>query len=99
MASRAEKTKNTMGKLLTAAGVENRFAAILELLADAKWLKKSERHLALKKLLKLLGSRGSTKETRIQMCREFIDRHLAAEPAIYPELQKLLQDWEAMADV
>jgi len=88
-------TKKTIGARLVAAGVESQFASILQLWADAKWLKKSARQRALKKLLSQLESSTATKETRIQICRAFIDEHLAKEPAFYPELRKLLLDWEA----
>jgi Ca-activated chloride channel family protein len=95
--ARNKKQPEPIASRLMAAGVESKFASVLELWADAKWLKKAARHRALKKLLRHLKSSGATKETRIRICREFIDEHLASEPAIYPELLKLLTSWEAAA--
>jgi len=91
------KARDTIGELLAAAGVERKFAALLELWADGKWLKRAARHRALKELLSRLTSPDATRETCIQMCREFIDKHVTGEPVIYPELLKHLAEWEATA--
>jgi hypothetical protein len=90
---------DSMAKRLTAAGVDEKLAAVLELWADAKWLSKARRSRPLKDLLAKLGGSDATTERRIVWCRQFIEKHLASEPAIYREAMNHLEAWQAAVGV
>jgi len=97
--AKSESEADSMAKRLTAAGVDDKLAAVLELWADAKWLNKVLRHRALKELLAKLGAPDAPAEKRILLCRQFIEKHLAAEPAMHGEAMKVLEAWQAAAGV
>ena len=94
-APKSKPEAGSLAKRLTAAGVDDKLAAVLELWAEAKWLTKALRSRALKELLAKLGAPEATAGERVLWCRQFIEKHLASEPAIYREAMNHLEAWQA----
>ena len=97
---RISKTKTaslSIEEQLIHLGVDKQLASLLSLWVNAKFLRKGQRKKAIQVLLEQLAVPGFTESARAALCREFIDKYLAAEPALHSQALALLKDWEAAA--
>lgn len=85
---------------LIAAGVDTALAKRLVAWTGAKWLKKAARRKLLAELLGLLVATGRSDASEVcEICRQFLDAHLASSPAEHAAAFGLLHDWQARAGV
>ena len=86
------KDKDDLAAQLIAAGVGAALARWLVAWAEAKWLKKAARRKLLHELLAVLRASGNSDAAEVgEICREFLDAHLASSPAEHTAASELLR--------
>ncbi|MGB8168151.1 MAG: VIT domain-containing protein [Chthoniobacteraceae bacterium] len=88
-----------LGAELLRAGLDEPLASALAAWADAKWLKRRARRLALTKLILWLGTPAFDRAMKAQLCRAFISRELIREPAVRTSLLAVVDAWERRVHV